>query len=70
MCAIKLLMHSQISTVAPLSLGIDKYFHRTPYNGCLIIHARIIVSQIQYKAPQVMAKILLLLIFVAWINLG
>ena len=37
----KLLIHSQASTVAPLKLGMDKQFYPTIYNEWLLIHARI-----------------------------
>ena len=30
----KLFIHSETSTVVPLKLGMDKYFHPTLYNGC------------------------------------
>ena len=33
-CGMKLLIHSQTSTVAPLKFGMDKKFNPTLYNGC------------------------------------
>ena len=34
MYGMKLLIHSQTSTVQPLKFGMDKQFHPTLYNGC------------------------------------
>ena len=33
-CRMKLLIHSQTSTVAPLKLGMDQWFHPTPFWAC------------------------------------